>query len=1053
MQKSPFGDDDEPKEEAKKEKKRAEPPLTRDVVIRRLNNRHAASHESPLQTLQEIFEEADDKSRFVGDTMFWKYFEDIDIERVKDTKSVEYRNLKIMFYETIFYVVLLVIFTLYTELMHSTFVYQARKEQLDYWGGCDPNGFCKIELVTDMKSLWHWMKHEFVPTAFTSYPVKPPIVANIETTFPGNEFTLHFHPRFVGPARNTVLLGSIRMRALRVQKNKGCHVSKLFSHVFPDCYGQYSNSYESKAVYRPRFVPTYLEDAYKYVDAKETNQISILGQMAEYPGGGFMVDLPLNHSESLIMMDDLREFAWIDRATRAIIIELSTLNTNVNVITNSRILFELGPTGSVQVSQQAQAAQVFHFTPSTKSGASANVFGIQLVLLMFFIVYACWVGALMYKTMHNFIGSGTAHKEVDPGEAAKEAEAQELAKMDLKFKILMMLPGGKYIVKEFLGVLNKSTVDKSTNQDPEEEKKSIHIWILYNDAYKIVGKKGSTLDRIEAKSNCRVTVMPDDSDQPREERWVEIFGYARDRTKGLKQVLAKVKFARDHEGRVMKDTRNDPNIVLKGLSLMLRTLYHYLRYEWNMVDFLIIVLFIVHMGYRCDVYKSKGDQPNLAPMVLGHPEKFMPFSRVMAPMVTGNQVLAVLSILVWVKLFKYLCMIGYFRLLIRILESCAKELIVYTMILLAFFFGFAVCFFVAFGSYEQDFSTISGSFLVLFFLLIDGYRVDALWFSPGRLQIMPLAFFCYISIVYFVLLNVFLAIVLDVYSVTSHLYVMQHKKTEGKPNPMATFVYVYWNMMRGQSLIVPTVEDSLRSDDLKIELKHLPGLVRRKWIEKKRKMQRVANESFAGLVLFPEDAYYLKEGNQSSTDWMLPNSRLDIERMQNPGSIRPSPVYDVPESMLEQMVTRAQLQRLMDEDETLPLLLGTKRAVEVIQKFRRKTGIEDLDDENGDMKGVRDTQAEVFARIDDLERIPPELEVPEIMPIKKMTEEMSHALTDVQNNFRIQLTSIIEACAVLFEHLVELTQGIDSVTNNHQVVLELVHQDSSSGDSGSLKQD
>merc|ERR1719326_1609307 len=95
------------------------------------------------------------------------------------------------------------------------------------------------------------------------------------------------------------------------------------------------------------------------------------------------------------------------------------------------------------------------------------------------------------------------------------------------------------------------------------------------------------------------------------------------------------------------------------------------------------------------------------------------------------------------------------------------------------------------------------------------------------------------------------------------------------------------------------------------------------------------------------------------------------------------------------------------------------------------------------------TQADVFHRIDELERVPPEVELPKVPQIVTMTEDMSHALSEVQNQFRVQLTGIIEATATLFEHLVELTQGIDAVRNNHESVIEMVaHNNPLSGDAG-----
>jgi len=289
--------------------------------------------------------------------------------------------------------------------------------------------------------------------------------------------------------------------------------------------------------------------------------------------------------------------------------------------------------------------------------------------------------------------------------------------------------------------------------------------------------------------------------------------------------------------------------------------------------------------------------------------------------------------------------------------------------------------------------------------------------------------------------------VLDVYAFTNHLFVIQSKRLEGKENPMVVFIRTYANWMRGVSLIRNEHEENLQSKDLQIDLERLPGLVRRKWIEKKRKMQRVADESFAGLTLFPEDEGLLfQEGAVAGSDWMLPNTRMDMKAMINAQPSKPAVIYDIPQGMLVQTISRQQLQRLMDEDESLPLLLGEHKAVKVIQKFRAHDATDEDDEESvGEQERVEfnplgKTQREVFHKIDELERVPPEVELPKVPKVIEMTEDMSHALSEVQNQFRVQLTGIIEATASLFEHLVELTQGIDAVRANHEQVLERVRE-------------
>jgi hypothetical protein len=313
---------------------------------------------------------------------------------------------------------------------------------------------------------------------------------------------------------------------------------------------------------------------------------------------------------------------------------------------------------------------------------------------------------------------------------------------------------------------------------------------------------------------------------------------------------------------------------------------------------------------------------------------------------------------------------------------------------------------------------------------------------------MPMVFFVYIVVIYFVLLNIFVAVVLDCYAMST-----ENKFVSAKPvaerNPMAVFIETYYNRKKGMSLVREESEQNMRSEDLSIRLELLPGLVRRKWIEKKRNMQRIASECFAGLELFPgEESLREKSAQSAISDWSLPSSRLELSKMQNPEDAKVVSVYDIPPAQLKQEVSRSQLQRLMDEDETLPLLLGEKTAVGVIRRFKKgnpeTAGPSDMTQEqfpNTVNAGkVKSLQGQVFSRIDQQETIPPDEEVPEVPAIAELTESLSNVIKDVRDQFRLELTGIIEATANLFEHLVDLTQGIDAVRANHQEVIALVKE-------------
>mmetsp|Transcript_108190 Transcript_108190/g.304812 ORF Transcript_108190/g.304812 Transcript_108190/m.304812 type:complete len:731 (-) Transcript_108190:581-2773(-) len=567
-QSNTMGDDPDEDDKDKKSKKRPDVPLFRDMVLRKTIGKQQVKGPSPLVMLQEVFEETLDKGRFVGITMFWKYFEDINIDRIKHVTSVEYRNLRLMFWETIFYAGLLFFFTLYCFNCMSSAVYQARNDQLQYWGGCVGN-HCRIHEVNDVNSFWQWMSNDFVNLAFTKFDYMPK-VANLTTYFPDNDFSITMSPRFVGHDFSNVLLGTIRIRQARVLADTGCENSKLFSHAYPTCYGRYSADTRSKESYASRFAPFYLMGAFDWKDTDVTQQTGINGELGSYSGDGYFADFPPDERQTRTMIDDLWTWRWLDKATRAIVLELTMLNTNVNVITNTKILFEFGPTGSVVATIKTTASQVHFFTPSLKSGVALTVFLLQLVVFILFLVYTVWTGFLMFKSCRNFVGQNPI----------------------------------KYMRKQ----------------------------------------------------NCA--------------------------------------------GKFI---------------FIVQTFVHHFGYIWNLCDLLLITLYFVHITLRFVTYIYVSAASNLASNVIGHPEYFMPFAGPMRDLQTSANVLAVTAVISWVKPFKYLCMMVWFRMLTRIMERCIAKLFTFAVLLLFVMFGFAVAFFCGFGATNQMFAGLQNTFLVLFF--------------------------------------------------------------------------------------------------------------------------------------------------------------------------------------------------------------------------------------------------------------------------------------------------------------------------------------------------
>merc|ERR1719265_268677 len=344
--------------------------VARMSIVKRFRTTRAAAGISiytPLGELNEALEDEKEAEKFLADPMFWRDYTSIDQFRIFRTTSVEYRNLWIMFWETVCYVILVILFTLMIFALQSPDVYECRSQQTDYWLGCDASG-CAVDNVRDMGSFWEWMQNDFVDKVFPENLAIAPPIANITTCKGGdfrcgsNGYSIVRNPRMVGETNSVVMLGAARVRQLRVTKQSGCSVTPLFKHVFPDCFPAFSEDVQAVEGYGTRYTPTYLKPSYEWADEGKTLGSPTVGDLADYPGAGYYFDVPADVLAAKTMLYDLWEWNWVDRATRGVIIEMTVLNTNTNVIMSTRIIFEFGPTGVVQTRTRMNAFRLMFVT-------------------------------------------------------------------------------------------------------------------------------------------------------------------------------------------------------------------------------------------------------------------------------------------------------------------------------------------------------------------------------------------------------------------------------------------------------------------------------------------------------------------------------------------------------------------------------------------------------------------------------------------------------------------------------------------------------------------
>merc|ERR1719281_234516 len=126
-------------------------------------------------------------------------------------------------------------------------------------------------------------------------------------------------------------------------------------------------------------------------------------------------------------------------------------------------------------------------------------------------------------------------------------------------------------------------------------------------------------------------------------------------------------------------------------------------------------------------------------------------------------------------------------------------------------------------------------------------------------------------------------------------------------------------------------------------------------------------------------------------------------------------------------ISRLQLQRLMDDSHEIQEMLGAKRAIDVIRRFRADAGPDPYTE-------ITRMQENVIVKLDHLEKIGLHLEFKEIESLKMVSNGLNDALTEVQNQWRTELTTLLESCSTISNHLIDLTQKLAQCTDKHNEI-------------------
>ncbi|XP_069953284.1 polycystin-1-like protein 2 isoform X2 [Cherax quadricarinatus] len=99
-------------------------------------------------------------------------------------------------------------------------------------------------------------------------------------------------------------------------------------------------------------------DQFRYKTETELQTYSTRGLLGTYGGGGYVIQLDNLETEDIAQLQTMQSLGWIDKYTRAVMLEFSTYNVNVNLFTICRIVAEFNEGGGVYTSWRFDPIQL-----------------------------------------------------------------------------------------------------------------------------------------------------------------------------------------------------------------------------------------------------------------------------------------------------------------------------------------------------------------------------------------------------------------------------------------------------------------------------------------------------------------------------------------------------------------------------------------------------------------------------------------------------------------------------------------------------------------------
>ncbi|XP_066269369.1 polycystin-1-like protein 2 [Branchiostoma lanceolatum] len=190
-----------------------------------------------------------------------------------------------------------------------------------------------------------------------------------------------------------------RLRQLRVSPGH-CMVD---GSVKPrECTAGFSwNVQESgdfSAGWKPRGPDDNSTGPWTFRPAYELKGLPAFGQLSTYPGGGYVSIMKKSKIATMKRLEELKNNTWIDRYTRAVMVEFTVYAEGSNLLSSVNLIFEFSTTGAFVPHSTVNTYRLFNYEGSR--GIVVIVFQMLFVTLLVYVAIREWEKAAKGKAKY-----------------------------------------------------------------------------------------------------------------------------------------------------------------------------------------------------------------------------------------------------------------------------------------------------------------------------------------------------------------------------------------------------------------------------------------------------------------------------------------------------------------------------------------------------------------------------------------------------------------------------------------------------------------------------